>query len=187
LLALVAVLSITPPALADQFSYAFNGSGFDASLTFTANQVAGDPGVYQIASVAGTIFSAGSDIVSPVAFDVPVYADPNGVSPNTAYFPGVAFTYDNLLTPASLPVLNYNGVLFDVNGLYFNLYSNNGIYQWADTGNYVNSDNLSDPLADPPISNAPEPAPLLLFATGLFALAGLLLRKAGTLRSVLNK
>jgi len=186
LLALATVLSFAPTASADSFSYSFNGSGFDASLTFTANQVVGDPGVYQINSVAGTIFSAGNDILSPVSFNVPVYADPNGTNPSTAYFPNVSFIFDNLLTPNSAQILNFNGVLFDVSGLYFNLYSNNGIYQWADTGTYTNTDNLSDPIVDPPISGTPEPSSLLLFATGLIALAAIFYRNARTQRSVQN-
>jgi len=186
LLSLVAVLSFTPTASADQFTYAFNGSGFNAALTFTASPVSGDPGVYLISNVAGTIFSAGTDILAPVSFNVPVVDNPNSPSTTTAYFPSVAFIYDNLLTPASSRVLNFNGVLFDVSGLYFNLYSNNGIYQWADTGSYTNSDNISDPLADPPIDGAPEPSPLLLLVSGLLALAGIRLRRARNSRTVLN-
>ena len=178
-LALATAFAIAPAASADQFTYGYNGSGFDGVLSFTANPVSGNPGVFQITNVAGTINAAGTDITTPVSFSVPVYADPNGISSNTVYFPNVGFSYDNLLTPGAALTLDFYGVLFDVNGLYFNIYSNNGLYQWADTGSYTNFNNLADPMVDP--EPAPEPGSLLLFATGLLCMAALLSRRKALL------
>ena len=166
-------------ARADQFSYNFIGSGFDATLTFTASSVTSDPGVYQISNVAGTIRTAGGDIAGPVTFSSGVYDDPYGTAaPNTAWFPTIGFNYDNLLTPAAAEVFNYYGVLFEVDNVYFNLYSNNGGYQWADTGSHTNPSNLADPMVDPPISSTSEPGSLLLFGSGLLALAWFVFRRA---------
>jgi hypothetical protein len=176
LLASVTALALVPTLSADDFSYSYNGSGFNASLTYTANQVSGDPGVYEITNVAGTIYAAGGDIPGPVSFDVAVYSDPNGVNPNTVDLSNVDFIYDNLLTPGATPTLDYYGVLFEVNDLYFNLYSNDDTYQWADDGTYTNLSNLSDPMTDPP-GTASEPDSLCLFGSALLALATLLLLK----------
>jgi hypothetical protein len=175
-LAVVTAFVLATGASADQFTYGYDGSGFDATITYTANSVAGDPGVYQITSVAGIIDSAGSDITAPVSFNTSVYADPNGTGPNTAYFPNNGFSYDNLLTPSATPTLDTYGVLFDVDGLYFNLYSEDGVYQWADNGVYTNLSNLADPMDDPP-DTTPEPGSLMLFGTGFLVLAGLVYRR----------
>jgi hypothetical protein len=190
LLALTTVLTMTPTARADQFSYNFNDTGngpaFDATLTFTATAVPNDSGVYQISNVAGTIFEAGADITSPVTFSTAVYNDPNGIQQNTVGFANVSFIYDNLLMPGSKLILDTPGVLFGVDNLYFNLYSENGGYQWADTGTFTNSDNLSDPMVDPPLSEASEPGTLLLFGTGLLVLAVIVFRKARPLVNLSN-
>jgi hypothetical protein len=177
-LALTAVLSTTPAARADRFSYSFDGSGFDASLTFTASLVKNDPGVYQISNVAGTIYTAGADITKAVSINTAVVPDPAGTAPYTEYFPTVGFIYDNLLTPGASQIFDFNGVLFEADGLYFNLFSNNGGYQWADTGSYTNTSNVAYPMTDPPASEASEPGSLLLFGTGLLLLAWFVFRHA---------
>ena len=159
--ALALALAITPAAMADSFNYTFVGSGLDAALTFTGTS--NGNGSYTITNVAGTILSAGADITSPVAVDTaPVY-NPNG--PSGSNIVG-SFEYDNQLFPTQVPALDFSGVLFDVNGLFINIYGVGNGYEWADTGSYTNPSNSSDPVAA-----TPEPGSLFLLGTGLFGLA----------------
>lgn len=167
-------LTIAPAALADSFTYSFVGSGLDAVLTFTAASNGLPDGSYTITNVAGTI-SAGSDIASPVSFSTAPLADPNapcGYDCGATTIGNIEF--NNQLFPTLSPALDFDGVAFDVSGLNVNIYSNNGIYQWTDSGSYQNGTNTNQPLT----SSAPEPGSLLLFGTGLLGLAWVLFRKA---------
>jgi hypothetical protein len=176
LLALAMALAADPAARADTFSYTFVGSGLDAAVTFTAVSNSLPDDTYTITSVAGTI-SAGTDIPFPATFTAAdVVNDPYAPGGyDTFLFPagGGSFEYDNQLFPSQNPVLDYYGVLFDVSGVYINIYSDNGICQWADNGSYTNFTNT-----DQPISPIPEPWPLPLLGTGLFGLVFAVYRKA---------
>jgi hypothetical protein len=189
LLVMAAVLAIAPAALADSFfPYTFNGSGLDTSLTFTGHSN-GD-GSYTITNVAGTIFNAGSDITSPVAIDEAPVTDNSGNAPDNI---GVTF-FDNQLFPTTTPAhqtaLDYYGVLFEVNGLYINIFGviggDNGTtpgYEWSDSGSYTNNSSSTRPLTT---TATPEPSALLLFGTGLLGLAFVAFRKAKSSGLVLH-
>ena len=186
LLVMAAVLAIAPAALADSFfPYTFNGSGLDTSLTFTG--ASNGDGSYTITNVAGTIYAAGSDITSSVSINEAPYANPNGTAYNTVTLGGVEIEYDNQLFPSQMPVLDFGGLLFEVNGLYINIYGvGNGLssgYEWLDTGTYQNPSNSVQPLFS---SITPEPSSLLLLGTGLFGLMFVAFRKAKSSGLVLH-
>ena len=171
LFALAAALAITPAALADTlFPYTFVGSGLDTALTFSGT--ANGDGSYTIANVAGTIFTAGSDITSPVIINEAPVFDPNGTASNTINYGSIGIDYDNQLFPSQTPALDFSGVLFDVSGLYINIYGVGSAYEWLDTGNYTNPSN-----SEQPVGVTPEPGSLLLLGTGLAGLAVMLRRK----------
>jgi len=177
LLALATALAIAPAALADTFSYTFQGSNLDAHLTFTA--VSDGGGTYTITYVTGTILAAPDITPTTTVNTAPVF-DPNGTNP-ADYGPlvpnGDEVQYDNLLSPGSTLALDFSGVLFDVGGVYVNIFSNNGSYEWLDSGMYSNTSNVGDPIAA-----TPEPSSLLLLGTGLLALAFFAFRKSKTSR-----
>lgn len=183
LLVLAAALAITPGALADTFSYSFGGSGLSTSLTFTG--VSNGDGSYTITNVNGTVYSAGSDITSPVDINEAPYPDPNGTASNTVTLDGLGIMYDNQLFPTQSPVLDFGGVLFDVNGLYIDIFGvTNGVtsgYQWLDTGSYQNPSGGGQP-----IEFTPEPSSLLLLGTGLLGLMFIVFRKAKSFGLVLH-
>ena len=175
-------LAITPAAQADTFNYTFAGSGLDASLSFTA--LANGDGSFTITNVAGTIV-AGTDIPTPTTFSVaPVYnpAGPSGPTDTGSLLPdGVDIQYDNQYFPSSNPLLDFSGVLFEVDGVYINIFSNSGTYQWLDNVSYPNSSNTAEPLLA-----TPEPSSLLLMGTGLLFLAFIVFRMARPKQSGLS-
>jgi hypothetical protein len=183
LLALATAFVITPAALADSFSYDFVGSGLDAALTFTATPNASAPG-FTITGVSGTI-SAGTDIPLTVTFNtatgdtsgpgtaslLPDINVPCGFNCGNGYNTIGSIQFDQQLFPGNRPDLDFGGVAFEINGLIINVYGVGSGYQWTDSGNYVNSTNLSQPIM------APEPSSLLLLSTGLLGLAFVLFRR----------
>ncbi|MGA3071957.1 MAG: PEP-CTERM sorting domain-containing protein [Terracidiphilus sp.] len=175
LLALAMALVVVPAAHADTCAYscAFVGSELDAVLTFTAVSNGLPDGSYTITHVAGTV-SAGTDIPSPVSFSTDTLTDP--IAPCGYDCGGTQIgniVFNNQLFPSLTPSLDFYGVAFDVNGLIINIYSNDGIYQWTDSGSYQNDSNTNQPL-----SAAPEPSSLLMLGTALFCLAFVLYRRA---------
>jgi hypothetical protein len=167
LFALAVVLPFTSVAKADTFDYNFYGSGFVGNFVFTGTSN-GD-GSFTITNVSGDI-KAGTDIPTLTAFNTAVIADPTSPAPSVA---DGFIEYDNQLFPSAALVLDFNGVLFDVDGVDINIFSNNGGYQWLDDKSYTNGSNTADPL-----STTPEPSSLILLGSGLLAFAVILARKS---------
>jgi hypothetical protein len=126
LLALAAALAISPVAMADTFTYSFTTTnsvtfGF-GDLTATGTEVS--PGMYLITDGTVNLFAAASTGL-PVATGslIPVTLGTGG--PPVYLSPGGSFNYDNLLTPAAIPSLDYWGLLFKLsNTQEFNIYAN---------------------------------------------------------------
>ena len=192
LIALATALAITSVARADSFNFTFSDGAVSGLGTLTgAYEGVGNP--WLITSGTGT-FSDGDDSGS-----VSLVANPYG--PGGSAQGGVGcpsgagcIVYDNLLDlyQVSGAYLDQNGLLFqfDGNGDYLNLFFSYSVggggpvyYGWYDslgngdyspegaTGNFAIT---SSDISDNPV---PEPGSYLLLGTGLFALAGLLLRR----------
>ena len=172
----VSALTLCAAASASTFSYTITSPqgapSFDANLTFTATSLGG--GTYDITNVSGSIASAD---LTDSSFSVPTLAC--GATDSSEFCevpnPGNGFTidYDNLLYPDSGQVFDFDGPAFTVNGITFNLFTDNGTYQWLDTATFTNDSNFSQPLN---VTATPEPSSMLLLGTGA-ALALVLARR----------
>jgi hypothetical protein len=194
LLALAAAFAITSVARADSFNFTFTDLGVSGSGTLTGTyEGVGNP--WLITSSTGVTFSDGIDSGS-----ASLIANPNG--PGNSALGGVGCPsgagcvgYDDLLDlyQNSGSYIDGNGLLFqfDGSGNYLNLFFSYSVggggpvyYGWYDSlgnGDYspegasgsfvITSSDISE---ENPV---PEPGSFLLLGTGLFSIAGLLLRR----------
>ncbi|MGB0063696.1 MAG: hypothetical protein WBP85_04555 [Terracidiphilus sp.] len=169
-----AALAISTVAHATAFTYVIASPAgapqFDATLTFTGTLIS--PGTYDITNVSGDIASAD---VTATDFSVPTFpCSATGPSdfctiPNPA-INGATIGYDNLLYPATSPILDNAGLAFGVDGVDFNLfYIGGGFgYQWLDSANFPNSTNVGQPID---VSAVPEPPSLAYLVEAIAAIA----------------
>jgi hypothetical protein len=189
LLALAMVLAIAPAALADSFTYAIAGSNFSADLTFTANQIAGQPsGVEVITGVTGWFEDPDTSGRVNITLSNPATViDAGGaIAPNYASH-GI-FQYDNVLytNQTGNGILDWDGVLFSVGSYELNIFSDSnesdaGYFYFADNGNYQVNTQITNGYGGPApdgLTAAPEPGSLFLFGAGFLGLAFVLYRRA---------
>jgi PEP-CTERM motif len=134
-LALVAVVAFASAAMADEFSFTFNGGGISASGTFIVSPTA-TPGVDEITGINGTF----SDTNVGVSGAITGLYQPVSYVSDTLGTPGIAFTtgglsYDDTFYPAGnspaicydlvggVPTLTYpfSGGVFDIFGVTFDI------------------------------------------------------------------
>jgi PEP-CTERM motif-containing protein len=141
-------------AYADSFNFSFSGVGVSASGTFTTNPLSG--GSYLITSISGT---------------------QNG-SPMSLLAPGQFTDNDNLLFP-SPPFLDGGGVSYLVGGSFISIEFDTGVVPagYIIEGGPFGCGTVSISFSASPASAVPEPATLLLFGSGIFALGAAWRRK----------
>jgi hypothetical protein len=182
-------LAIVPAAQADSFTYAIAGSNFSADLTFTANQIAGQPlGVDVITGLTGWFQDPDTSGQVNITASNPATVIPAGgaIAPNYASYG--SFQYDNVLytNQTGNGILDWDGVLFSVGSYVLNIFSDSdngdaGYFYFADNGNYQVNTPITDgnggPAPTDPVA-APEPGSLFLLGTGLLSFAFVLYRRA---------
>lgn len=133
--ALIAVLAFVPAALADEFSFSFNGGGISSSGTLTVSPTS-TPGFDEIVGISGTftdkndgISGAITGLYQPVSYTAP----DSGLSINSfptvgepAYTAGHLFSYDDTFYPGGNSPHNcadypFFGGEFDVYGVAFDV------------------------------------------------------------------
>jgi hypothetical protein len=184
LLALAATLAIAPVARADSFNFFYNapggvsGSGTLVGTDLGYNAVYGSD-EWLISSATGTF----NDGTSSGSLSLIPNPDPTGAVQSDPYS---VFTYDDLLYPTGSggENLDFDGLLFSFDGMELNLWEGGFPYTegWAEYDPNTAYSNLGAGT----FSLSPEPGSLLLFGTGLFGLAGLLLRRRGRAGLALN-
>jgi hypothetical protein len=168
----VLLLSATS-AYADTFQFSYSGGGVSASGLLNATPIGG--GVYQVTSISGT--RNGQPITGLV---------PCSPIPPATYCIGFGFGYDNLLFPASTVQLDIQALLFTVQGVPnpVNLYgiADSPFPPYVDLTWELAPDGIHRLYTGIPVDLSitrvtPEPSAVLLFGSGLVALAGAMRRK----------
>ncbi|HEX5481171.1 MAG TPA: hypothetical protein VFZ08_00935, partial [Terriglobia bacterium] len=170
LLALLVALGVASAAMADEFSFSFNGGGVSASGTFTASPGA-SLGVYEITSITGTfsdsnvgVSGAITGLYQPVSYvsdtSVGIAATSGGLSYDDLFYPAgdsPALCFDPVTHQLTYP---FSGGEFDIYGVAFNI---------AGPGGYVgeiwSNGNLPDSNGTMP--GAPGYVSNLVYAAGL--------------------
>jgi len=117
LLASALTFAIAPAAQADSFTYTIDGMNFSAELTFTANQIAGQPlGVDVITGVTGWFSDPDTNGIVTISPSNPatVISAGGALAPN--YDNNDGFQYDNVLytNQTGNGILDWGGVVFSI-------------------------------------------------------------------------
>jgi len=189
LFALALAVSISPAARADSFTFTFTDGTVFGSGTLTGTFEGS--GVWLLTAGGGAFYDG-------ITIDV-ILLQSNPNYPSASLDPYGAFGYDNQLTLAMGPnqYIDQDGLFFTFGTLDLNLYQSgggpgmDGWYLSDSSGNISGDQNGTFAITSfdvPPSENpTPEPGSFLLLGTGLFALAGIILRKRLTPALLLNQ
>ena len=167
------VASLTLATSVQAASYSFNflstDSLYQVSGVFGTSNTLNSVGGYDITSITGLVTGLGGGMISALVIN------PNQPLVTTNF----GFNYDNVLFPASNPVMNTNGVLFDTNsGQRWNLWGTGpGAYElYSYPGR--SSDTTIDVHGTLSIAAVPEPETYAMMLAGLGLMGFIARRKA---------